>query len=111
MTPPATGADILVTLAGINKGRAAAQATDMLAEVVQAVQATGGKGSVTMKLSVGPLKGMDGSVEDFDGRKLLRHCDGRRVPAHRRAGRGVRAAARQRHVAGRCGQRADAAGG
>jgi hypothetical protein len=59
----ASGGDILVTLAGINRGRAAAAATRKLGEVVQAVTETGTKGKVTITIEVAPFKGGDGNVE------------------------------------------------
>lgn len=55
--------DFLVTLAGINRGRAANDATRMLAEVVKAVTETGNKGKVTVTIEVGKFKGGDGNVE------------------------------------------------
>lgn len=57
------GGDILFTLANINKGRAANDATRRLAEVVRAVDAYGGTGKVTITVSVKPFKGGDGNVE------------------------------------------------
>ena len=65
MAPTSAGqtGDILVTLAGINRGRAADEASRRLADVVQAVTQNGGKGSVTIKVEVKQFAGGDGTVE------------------------------------------------
>lgn len=55
--------DILVTLADISKGRLVTEASDLLAQVTEAVAATGKNGKITLTVAVSPLKGADGTVQ------------------------------------------------
>lgn len=52
--------DVIATMRGGSADRAG---SDLLAKVVQAVQATGKKGSVTVKIDVAMLKGGDTEME------------------------------------------------
>ena len=52
--------DVLSTMRG---GAAARAADDLLKEVVKAVEANGKKGSITIKLDIGKLKGGDTELE------------------------------------------------
>lgn len=52
--------DVLSTMRG---GAAARAADDLLKKVVQAVEATGKSGSVTIKLQIGKMKGGDTELE------------------------------------------------
>jgi hypothetical protein len=63
MTGPAKGKEFSHTVATMRSGSADEAASDALKKLVEAVAATGGKGSVTLQLAIAPLKDGDGELE------------------------------------------------
>lgn len=63
MTGPAKGKEFSYTLATMRGGSADEAASDALKKLVEAVEATGGKGSITVQLAIAPLKDGDGELE------------------------------------------------
>jgi hypothetical protein len=63
MTGPAKGKEFSYTIATMRSGSADEAASSALKQLVEAVEATKGKGSVTVQLSIAPMKDGDGELE------------------------------------------------
>lgn len=63
MTGPAKGKEFSFTVATMRSGAADEAASVALKKLVEAVEATGGKGSVTLQLAIAPMKDGDGELE------------------------------------------------
>lgn len=63
MTGPAKGKEFSYTIATMRSGAADEAASAALKKLVEAIEATGGKGSITLQLSIAPMKDGDGELE------------------------------------------------